>query len=321
MGSSRSPSRASAWPNTFADPKAPTRHTTQYFEIFGNRAIYHDGWLAGTVHRAAWEFKVRRPLADDIWELYDTRTDFSLANDLAANNPGKLKELQDLFLKEAVKYSVLPLDDRLQERFVAALVGRPDLMAGRTSLTVHQGMTGMSENIFHRREEQVTHDHRRSGDPEAGGQRSPAGPGGRFGGWSLYIKDGKPTYTYNWLGLERYTVSAKQALPAGKATIRFEFAYDGGGLGKGGTGHALCQREEGRRGSDRKNAIRDLLGGRRGGRRRGRGHAGHRVLQGAVQVTGTIASVTIDLKDVKAAEHEETEHAQKTARLKKALAD
>ncbi len=127
---------------TFADAKAPNRHTTQYFEIFGNRAIYHDGWLAGTVHRAAWEFKVRRPLEEDIWELYDTQSDFSLSNDLAAKNPEKLKEMQALFLKEAVKYSVLPLDDRLTERFVAALVGRPDLMAGRTSLTVYDGMTG-----------------------------------------------------------------------------------------------------------------------------------------------------------------------------------
>ena len=133
---------------TFADAKAPNRHTTQYFEIFGNRAIYHDGWLAGTVHRAAWEFKVRRPLEDDIWELYDTQADFSLTNDLAAKNPEKLKEMQALFLKEAVKYSVLPLDDRLTERFVAALVGRPDLMAGRTSLTVYDGMTGMTENVF-----------------------------------------------------------------------------------------------------------------------------------------------------------------------------
>src|SRR5205814_2810461 len=133
---------------TFADPKAPSRHTTQYFEIFGNRAIYNDGWLAGTVHRAAWEFKVRRPLEEDIWELYDARADFSLANDLAAKNPEKLKELQDLFLKEAVKYSVLPIDDRLQERFVATLVGRPDLMAGRTSFTVYPGMLGMSENVF-----------------------------------------------------------------------------------------------------------------------------------------------------------------------------
>ena len=133
---------------TFADAKAPSRHTTQYFEIFGNRAIYNDGWLAGTVHRAAWELKPRTTLENDKWELYDTRSDFSLANDLAAKNPDKLKEMQDLFLKEAVKYSVLPIDDRTLERLNAGMVGRPDLMAGRTSLTVHEGMTGMSENVF-----------------------------------------------------------------------------------------------------------------------------------------------------------------------------
>jgi len=221
---------------TFADSKAPSRHTTQYFEIFGNRAIYHDGWLAGTVHRAAWEFKVRRPLEDDIWELYDTRSDFSLANDLAAKNPAKLKELQALFLKEAVKYSVLPLDDRLQERFVAALVGRPDLMAGRTSLTVYQGMTGMSENVFidvKNKSHTITAE---VDIPKKGANGVILAQGGRFGGWSFYLKDGKPTYTYNWLGLKRFTVAATQAVPAGKATLRFEFVYDGGGLGKGGTG-------------------------------------------------------------------------------------
>jgi len=220
---------------TFADAKAPSRHTTQYFEIFGNRAIYHDRWLAGTVHRAAWEFKVRRPLEDDIWELYDTRTDFSLANDLAAKNPEKLKEMQDLFLKEAVKYQVLPLDDRLQERFVAAMVGRPDLMAGRTSLTVYQGMTGMSENIFI---DVKNRSHTITAEVEIPANRANGvilAQGGRFGGWSFYLMDGKPTYTYNWLGLQRYTVAATQTLPPGKSTIRFEFVYDGGGLGKGGT--------------------------------------------------------------------------------------
>src|SRR6185312_14092572 len=115
-GTAQTPIEGVSLAYTFADPKAASRHTTQYFEIFGNRAIYHDGWLAGTVHRAAWEFKVRRPLEEDIWELYDTRSDFSLANDLAAKNPDKLKELQELFLKEAVKNSVLPLDDRTLER-------------------------------------------------------------------------------------------------------------------------------------------------------------------------------------------------------------
>ena len=147
-GTPQTPIEGVSMAYTFADTKAPSRHTTQYFEIFGNRAIYNNGWLAGTVHRAAWEIKPRTTLENDAWELYDSRTDFSLANDLAARNPEKLKELQALFLKEAVKYSVLPIDDRSLERLNAALVGRPDLMAGRTSLTVYQGMTGMSENVF-----------------------------------------------------------------------------------------------------------------------------------------------------------------------------
>jgi arylsulfatase A-like enzyme len=221
---------------TFADAKAPDRHKTQYFEIFGNRAIYSDGWLAGTVHRAAWEFKVRRPLQEDIWELYDTRTDFSLANDLAAKNPGKLKEMQELFMKEAVKYNVLPLDDRLQERFIAALVGRPDLMAGRTSLTVYEGMTGMTENVFINVKNKSHTITAEVEIPQKGANGVILAQAGRFGGWSFYLKDGKPTYTYNWLGLQRYTVAATQALPAGKATVKFDFAYEGGGMGKGGTG-------------------------------------------------------------------------------------
>ena len=104
--------------------------------MFGNRAIYADGWFAGTIHKAPWETKPRAALLDDKWELYDTRNDFSLANDLAAQNPAKLKELQDLFMKEAVKYRVLPIDDRVVERVNAKLAGRPDLMGDRTSLTL-----------------------------------------------------------------------------------------------------------------------------------------------------------------------------------------
>lgn len=221
---------------SFADAKAESRRKTQYFEIFGNRAIYHDGWLAGTVHRAAWETKPRRPLEEDIWELYDTRGDFSLVNDLAAKNPDRLKAMQDLFLTEAVKYSVLPLDDRTLERTNAALVGRPDLMAGRTSLTVFQGMTGMTENVFlnaKNRSHVVTAE---IDVPARKANGAIIAQAGRFGGWSLYLLNGKPTYTYNFLGLERFTIAAGRPLPAGKATIRFEFAYDGGGLGKGGAG-------------------------------------------------------------------------------------
>ncbi|WP_347336318.1 hypothetical protein [Bradyrhizobium viridifuturi] len=176
---------------TFADTKAASRHTTQYFEIFGNRAVYSDGWLAGTVHRAPWEYKPRATFENDKWELYDTRSDFSLANDLAAANPDKLKQLQDVFLTEAVKYQVLPLDDRTLERLNPALVGRPDLMAGRTSLTVHEGMTGMSENVFiniKNRSHTITAE---VDIPKQGADGVILAQAGRFGGWSLYIKDGK----------------------------------------------------------------------------------------------------------------------------------
>jgi arylsulfatase A-like enzyme len=219
---------------TFDDPKAAGRHRTQYFEIFGNRAIYHDGWVAATVHKAPWEAQPRRRLAEDIWELYNVDEDFSETSDLAASNPAKLKELQALFMKEAEHYRVLPIDDRALERFDPAMAGRPDLMAGRKSLTVYEGMTGMMENAFiNVKNQSVTI----TADVEV-----PAGSangvilcqGGRFGGWSLYVKDGKPAYTYNFVGLQEYTVNASERLPPGKATIKLDFAYDGG-RGKGGT--------------------------------------------------------------------------------------
>lgn len=221
---------------SFSDAKAKDTRLTQYFEIFGNRAIYNEGWLAGTVHRAAWETKPRATLENDVWELYDTSKDFSLTNDLARQNPAKLAEMQALFLKEAEKYRVLPIDDRSLERTNAALVGRPDLMAGRTSLTVYEGMAGMSENVFISTKN-VSHSITAEVEiPKGGAKGVILAQAGRFGGWSLYLKDGKPSYTYNFLGLQRFTVAAKQPVAAGKVTIRFEFAYDGGGLGKGGKG-------------------------------------------------------------------------------------
>ena len=219
---------------TFDDSKAESHHKTQYFEIFGNRAIYADGWLAGTLHRAPWEMTPRRALLDDKWELYDTRQDFSLVNDLAAQNPAKLKDLQDLFMKEAVKYHVLPIDDRVVERVNAKLAGRPDLMGDRSSLTLHAGMKGMSENVFiniKNRSLTITAD---VDSPQGGANGVILAQGGRFGGWSLYMKAGKPIYVYNFIGLQRFTVASPQTVPAGKSTIRLEFAYDGGGLGKGG---------------------------------------------------------------------------------------
>ncbi len=221
---------------SFEDANAPERHTTQYFEISGNRAIYHEGWLARTIHRAPWESKGRHPLADDVWQLYNTRDDFSLANDVAAAHPDKLAEMKALFISEAEKYHVLPIDDRLFERALAAQVGRPDLMEGRTSLTLAEGMTGMSENVFltvKNKSVSITADVE---IPEAGGNGAILVQGGRFGGWALYMKDGIPAYDYNYLGMKRHSIAATNPVPPGKATIRFEFAYDGGGQGKGGDG-------------------------------------------------------------------------------------
>jgi hypothetical protein len=155
-------------------------------------------------------------------------------NDLAAQNPAKLKELQDLFMTEGPKYNVLPIDDRIFERLDAKLVGRPDLMGDRMSLTLYSGMTGMSENAFinvKNRSVTITAD---LDVPKGGANGVILAQGGRFGGWSLYLKGGRPFYTYNFLGLERTTISGKQPIPPGNATVTMEFAYDGGGAGKGG---------------------------------------------------------------------------------------
>jgi len=221
---------------SFEDAKAKERHTTQYFEIAGNRAIYHDGWFARTIHRAPWEMKPRRSFQDDVWELFDTRKDFSLATDLAAKNPKKLAEMKAVFMREAEKHHVLPLDDRVLERMDARLVGRPDLMAGRTSLTLAEGMTGMLENVFinvKNRSKTITAEVEM---PKAGANGTVIAQGGRFGGWSLYVRNGVPAYDYNFLGLQRTTIAAAKPLAPGKTTIRFDFAYDGGGPGKGGMG-------------------------------------------------------------------------------------
>jgi arylsulfatase len=221
---------------TFDDARARERHTTQYFEIAGNRAIYHDGWFARTIHKAPWEPAPRRALKDDVWELYDVRSDFSLANDLAAQYPQKLAEMQALFMKEAETHHALPLDDRVFERALAETVGRPDLMAGRKSLTLAEGMTGMMENVFinvKNKSQTITADVE---VPAGGASGALIVQGGRFGGWALYVKDGVPAYAYNFLGLERTTIAGTKPLAPGKATLRYDFKYDGGGLGKGGVG-------------------------------------------------------------------------------------
>jgi arylsulfatase len=224
---------------TFDQADAKTTHKTQYFEIMGNRAIYHDGWFAGTIHRAPWEQKPRRKLQEDIWELYDAQNDFSLASDVAASNPSKLKELQNLFMKEAIKYRVLPIDDRVLERLNPVSAGRPDLMGDRTSLTLSAGMVGMSENVFINIKNRSLAIAADVEIPQGGANGVILAQAGRFGGWSLYLKDGKPTYCYNFLGLQEYKVSAPDAVATGKATVRLNFDYDGGGIGKGGTATLL----------------------------------------------------------------------------------
>ena len=223
---------------SFDDAKAQERHTTQYFEMSGNRAIYHDGWFARTIFKAPWEAKPRRDIADDsAWELFDTRTDFSLINDLSKQNPQKLKEMQALFLAEAERNFALPMEGRIFERLNAELVGRPDLMAGRTSITLAEGMTGMGENVFlniKNKSKTITAEIEVPEDKDANGII--IAQGGRFGGWAMYVKNGVPAYDYNFLGMERTTVTGTEKLKAGKYTLRFEFAYDGGGFGKGGMG-------------------------------------------------------------------------------------
>jgi len=320
-GTVQTPIEGTSMVYTFANPGAPGTHVTQYFEIFGNRAIYSDGWLAGTVHRAAWETKPRRPLEQDVWELYDTRSDFSLANDLAAKDPEKLKQLQDLFLKEAVKYSVLPLDDRTLERVNAALVGRPDLMAGRTSLTVHQGMMGMSENVFinvKNRSHTITANVE---IPKNGANGVILAQAGRFGGWSFYLRNGKPTYTYNWLGLQRYTVAAKQPVPAGKATLRFEFAYDGGGIGKGGMGTLLVNGRTVATGRIEHTQCCGFSADEGADVGADEGTPVTEDYKVPFKFTGNIASVTIELKEMKKADRDDAAQANKAAALKKGMSD
>ena len=171
-----------------------------------------------------------------MWELYDVQSDFSLTSDLAAKNPAKLKEMQDLFMKEAGNTTCCPSMTAASNGPTPALAGRPDLLEGRTSLRLAEGMTGMMENVFlNVKNKSVTI----TAEVDVPGGRANGAilvQGGRFGGWALYVKDGMPGYDYNFLGLQRSSIKGSQPLPPGKSTIRFDFAYDGGGLGKGGTG-------------------------------------------------------------------------------------
>jgi arylsulfatase A-like enzyme len=220
---------------TFNDAKAIEKHKVQYFEMFGNRGVYQDGWFARTIHRPAWKLKPANTLQQDTWELFNTRDDFSLASDLSAQDPDKLKDMQALFMQEAEKYHVLPLDDRLLERTNAELMGRPTVMGNRTSVTYGEGMKGMGVDIFiDLRSKSYTITAEISVD--AGGNGVMVCQGGRFGGLSFYIKNGKPAFSYNYLGMESTQIIAPEALKPGNYLLVYDFKYDGGGQGKGGLG-------------------------------------------------------------------------------------
>ena len=221
---------------SFNDANAADQHETQYFEMFGNRGIYHKGWTAVTKHRTPWVTGAAKLPAfdDDVWELYDTSKDWSQANNLAKEFPEKLHELQRLWLIEAVKYNVLPLDDRFAERANPETAGRPQLIKGNRQL-LFGGMGRLTESSivnFKNKSHAVTAE---VVVPESGAEGVIIAQGGVTGGWSLYAKDGKPKYCYNFYGLHRYTVEGTAKIPAGTHQVRMEFAYDGGGLAKGGT--------------------------------------------------------------------------------------
>jgi sulfatase-like protein len=220
---------------SFDEAGATDRRETQYFEMFCNRGIYHQGWAAVTRHSTPWVMMPELPALDeDVWELYDTSTDWSQCHDLAAEMPERLAELQALFLEEARKYNVLPLDDRRVERFNPDLAGRPTLIKGNSQL-LFGGMGRLTENVLvnvKNKSHAVTAE---VDVPESGAEGVIIAQGGAYAGWSLYAKGGKPVYCYNLFGLQRFKVEGEAVIPPGTHQVRMEFDYDGGGLAKGGT--------------------------------------------------------------------------------------
>lgn len=221
---------------SFDNGDAAERHQTQYFEMMGNRGIYHKGWTAVTRRRIPWETggEIGHTFAEDVWELYDTTKDWTQANDIAASNPAKLAELQQLWVIEATKYNVLPMDDRMMERANPELAGRPELVRGNRQL-LFGGMGRLTENSivnYKNKSHAVTAD---LIVPADGAEGVIIAVGGNIGGWSLYVKDGKPKYCYNYYGMEQYYIEGADKISPGSHQVRAEFSYDGGGLGKGGS--------------------------------------------------------------------------------------
>jgi arylsulfatase len=234
-GVQQSPMEGTSMLYAFNSPDEPERHDLQYFEMFGNRGIYHKGWSAVTKHRTPWVMVGGTIPAfdDDIWELYDGSNDFSQARNLVAENPEMLAKLQRLWLIEATKYNVLPIDDRGAERLNPEVAGRPTLIHGNSQL-FYSGMGRLSENSVVSIKNKSFSVTAEIDVPEAGANGVIIAQGGRFGGWCVYAKDGKAKFAYNVLGIHLFTTEAESPIPAGKHQVRMEFAYDGGGLAKGG---------------------------------------------------------------------------------------
>ena len=231
---------------TFDNANAPTQHATQYFELVGNRAIYKDGWMASTTPlRLPWVTAGFEPNPDDFkWELYNVNEDFSQANNLAEQNPGKLKELQDAFDVEAKKYNVYPLDSSFASRVDPAI--RPSLTRGRTEFVYYPGMIRIPEGSapdFKNKSWTVAAD---VAIPEEGASGVLATIGGRFGGWGLLLQDGKPQFAYALSNQpeHKFRVASDHAIPPGNHVVRFQFKYDGGGIGKGATGTLLVDEKQ-----------------------------------------------------------------------------
>jgi arylsulfatase A-like enzyme len=234
-GVQQSPMEGTSLLYTFGESDGPERHDLQYFEMFGNRGIYHKGWSAVTKHRTPWVMSgaVLPAFDDDVWELYDGNTDYSQAHDLAAEQPEMLAKLQRLWIIEATKYNVLPIDDRGAERLEPSLAGRPTLIRGN-SQQFFPGMGRLSENSVVSIKNKSFSVTAEIEVPDAGVDGVIIAQGGRFGGWAVYTKAGKLKFVYNVLGIYEFPVEADSPIPAGQHQVRVEFAYDGGGLAKGG---------------------------------------------------------------------------------------
>jgi hypothetical protein len=220
---------------TFDDAEAEDRHTTQYFELTGSRAIYHEGWWAGTRHGldgvtdAAKEFG---PFEKDVWELYDMRNDFGLGRDLSAEHPDKLREFQELFDREARKHNIYPMANSAYELLAA---DRPKLVSGNTA-SFTPGTVRLPEEAIIDIKNRSFSIVAEVENPDGEAEGILVTLGGETGGFAFLVLDRKPTFICSWLGLEKYTIASSDPLPRGSSTIRFDFAYDGGGPGKGGTG-------------------------------------------------------------------------------------